>query len=58
VLRWGSATGRFYTVERSSSLGGPFTPVRRRITATPPLNTFTLPDAAAGQPVYYRIMPD
>lgn len=58
VLRWGSVTGRFYTVERSSSLSGPFTPLRRRITATPPANTFTLPDAEAGQPVYYRIMPD
>jgi subtilisin family serine protease len=58
VLRWGSATGRYYTVESSPSLAGPFTPVRRRITATPPLNTFTLPDAEAGRPVYYRVMPD
>ncbi len=58
VIRWGSVTGRFYTVERAERLDGPFTPLRRRIAATAPANTFTLPEAEAGRPVFYRVMPD
>ncbi len=56
-LRWKSVTGRFYTVERSESLLGPFAPVKRRITATPPLNTFALPDTEPGA-FFYRVTPD
>lgn len=58
TLRWATTTGRFYTVERSPSLSGPFVPFQRRIAATPPLNTFALPNADAGKPMFYRVMPD
>lgn len=56
-LRWNSVTGRFYTVERSESLLGPFAPVKRRVAATPPLNTFALPETGPGA-FFYRVTPD
>jgi subtilisin family serine protease len=58
TLRWTTTLGRYYTVQRSDRLSGPFAPLQRRIAATPPANTFTLPDAEPGQPVYYRVLPD
>jgi subtilisin family serine protease len=56
-LRWKSVAGRFHTVERSESLRGPFTPMKRRVAATPPLNTFALPDTEPGA-FFYRVTPD
>ncbi len=58
TLRWKTTAGRFYTVERGDSPKGPFVPLQRRITATPPLNTFALPDSDAGKALFYRVMPD
>ena len=56
-LRWKSVTGRFYTVERSENLSGPFVPVKRRVSATPPQNTFALPETEPGA-FFYRVTPD
>jgi endonuclease/exonuclease/phosphatase family metal-dependent hydrolase len=41
VVRWLSASNRFYTVYRATNLLAGFEPVAVRLPATPPLNTYT-----------------
>lgn len=58
ALRWNTVSSRFYTIERGTSVNGPFTPFRRRIAATPPQNSFVPPGPAAGETFFYRVKPD
>ena len=55
VLRWASATGLFYRIDRSTNLLHGFSPWVGGIPAAPPENTYTdrLHDAS---PAYYRIV--
>ena len=44
TLNWPSAPGRTYTVMRTESLMTPFTPIATGIQATPPLNSYVIPE--------------
>lgn len=55
VVKWQSAPGKSYTIERSSDLTKGFTPVATRITSTPPENTYTDSNIDGVGPFFYRI---
>jgi hypothetical protein len=55
VLRWQSATNRFYKILRSQNLLSGFSPLVEGIAATPPVNTFTDTNAVSQGPYFYRI---
>lgn len=54
VLQWPSKTRQTFTVERSSSALGPFSPVKTGISATPPGNTFR-DSSASDEARFYRV---
>ena len=52
----GSVTGRFYTVTRADDLASGFgATIASNLPATPPLNTLTDTNTAAGAAHFYRI---
>jgi ubiquitin len=53
-VRWLSAAGRHYTLLKSATLDGTFTPVATGITAQPPENAFT-DESATGTAAFYKI---
>lgn len=53
VLQWSSVANRFYSVYRASSVGGVYTRLTNGISATPPINTITIP--SAGSVGFYRL---
>lgn len=53
-ITWNSAPGFTYTVERSTSLGGAFTPIATGISTTPPKNTYIDTTAPSGM-IFYRV---
>lgn len=55
VIRWSSATNRFYTIVYKTNLLETFTPITSGLVGTPPVNVFTTQLPAATSPVYYRI---
>lgn len=57
TLRWTSAQGVRYTVERSDKPQGPYTVVQQGIAASPPLNSFTDPNPPSNAR-FYRIRVD
>lgn len=55
ALSWPGASGRVYTIERTSDLNEPFTDLGQLITATPPVNTFEDISADSAGPYFYRV---
>jgi hypothetical protein len=53
ILRWNSREGAIYAIEYAPTLDSIFDVVHEGLPATPPLNTFRLPDG--GQQGFYRI---
>ncbi len=53
VLRWPSASNRFYAISATTNLHVPFVPIDTDIKATPPLNVYTAPVNRAYR--FYRI---
>ena len=53
-VRWLSAAGRRYTLLKSETLDGTFTPVVTGLTANPPENSYT-DDEATGATAFYKI---
>jgi ubiquitin len=53
-LSWQSAAGRRYTLLKSTTLDGTFTPVVTGLTANPPENSYT-DDEATGATAFYKI---
>jgi len=54
AVRWISAAGASYIVERADKPQGPYTQIQTNIQATPPLNSFTDP-APGASTTFYRI---
>lgn len=55
-LRWSSAAGRFYTLERTADLAAGFIPLSRHISAVAGTNSFNDPDLVNGKgPFFYRL---
>lgn len=54
VLRWSSASNRWYAIDRATNLLFGFAPLTNSILATPPQNVHTTAAAGTG-PFYYRI---
>ena len=52
---WSTVSGKFYTVQRSSTLLDGFTDLQVHIPATAPLNTFHDTSSAGAAPFFYRI---
>ena len=55
TVSWPSASGRYYRLERSASLGG-FSALRTSIPATAPANTEVVSQVSDGAPWFYRVM--
>lgn len=55
VLRWTSASNRYYHIVYKTNLLETFTPITSGLVGTPPVNVFTTQLPAATSPVYYRI---
>lgn len=55
TLSWSSVAGKVYVVERSTSILEGFEAIRTGIAATPPVNTFTDPEAFALGEFFYRL---
>lgn len=55
TLRWFSALGRTYSVQRTTNLRDGFTPLATGIPATPPVNSFVTP-TDAGTTVFYLVV--
>jgi len=53
VIRWSSASNRWYALERAPAAAGTYTRIAAHIDATPPENTFT--STAPAGAAYYRI---
>ena len=51
-IEWPSETGATYCVERSCDAGGVWTNLAAGLPATPPLNTFTNPNALTTRELY------
>jgi hypothetical protein len=54
VIKWSSAAGKLYSVERSPDLTQGFNTVATNISATPPMNTYTDTVGTSGL-YFYRI---
>ncbi len=55
VLKWPSATGRTYEIDKSDSLETAFTPEQSGIAATPPENTYTVPIVEGTSQQFYQV---
>jgi len=57
VIRWPSATGRLYRIDRATNLTSEimFTPLVDSVTPSPPMNTYTDTTADAEATLFYRI---
>ena len=55
-LKWNSAIGKFYLVQRTPKLDQKFETISELIPATPPKNTFTDKTAPLHQGFFYRIL--
>ncbi|HVV70528.1 MAG TPA: hypothetical protein VHI52_03355, partial [Verrucomicrobiae bacterium] len=55
VIKWSSAQGKFYTIQRSTDLLTGFADLQAHIAATPPLNSLQDPGSLGGGPYFYRI---
>jgi hypothetical protein len=55
VLRWQSATNRFYRILRSHDLLSGFSPIAAGIRATPPVNIFTDTNTVDRGPYFYQV---
>lgn len=53
-VRWQSASDRHYTLLKSTTLGGEYTPLAHGLQATPPENRYT-DDAPSGPRTFYKI---
>jgi hypothetical protein len=55
AIKWSSASGKRYTVQRSADLIKGFTAVATNVAATPPLNTYN-DDSPDNGPYFYRVI--
>jgi hypothetical protein len=55
LLEWTSATNRTYTVLRASSLRTEFQSIATNLPASPPLNSFLVPDSGPSSAAFYRL---
>ena len=55
VIKWASVAGRTYSIQRTTNLGVPFTPLAAGLPATPPLNSYTDATAKGVGVLFYRI---
>lgn len=55
-LRWRSASGATYVVERADRVTGPWVRIAVGLAATPPVNTFADPTASGSGPFFYRLV--
>ncbi len=55
VIRWSSASNRFYTLVYKTNLLEAFTPISSGLAGTPPVNVFTTELPVVTSPLYYRI---
>ncbi len=55
VIRWSSASNRFYSVVYKTNLLESFLPLTSGIAGTPPVNVYTSEQDTGSSPAYYRI---
>jgi M6 family metalloprotease-like protein len=55
LLEWTSATNRTYTVLRASSLRTDFQSIATNLPASPPLNSFLVPNSGPSSATFYRL---